>query len=312
MFRSLALVPVLSITAAANGATIFVDAANCPGPGDGSIGDPYCEIQTAIDNAVDTDEVVVAPGTYFETINFLDKAITLRSTDPNDAGVVLNTIINGGASGTVVICNSGEGANTVLSGFTITGGNASEGGGMLNDFSSPGVTNCTFIGNTATGNGGGMFNENSSATVTNCTFVANAANFGGGMYSINGSPTVTNCTFVANAANFGGGMFNVSSNPTVTNCTFCGNDPDDISGGFVDGGGNIFNRVCPDGACCLNDSCIVAAEANCIAARGTYQGDNTLCEALTCPTPCPADVTGDGDVGINDFLDLLAAWGPCK
>ena len=34
MFRSLALVPVLSITAAVNGATIYVSATNCPGPGD--------------------------------------------------------------------------------------------------------------------------------------------------------------------------------------------------------------------------------------------------------------------------------------
>ena len=26
---------------------------------------------------------------------------------------------------------------------------------------------------------------------------------------------------------------------------------------------------------------------------------------------CPADVDGDGVVGINDFLQVLAAWGPC-
>ena len=25
---------------------------------------------------------------------------------------------------------------------------------------------------------------------------------------------------------------------------------------------------------------------------------------------CPADLDGSGDVGINDLLDLLAAWGP--
>ncbi len=28
-------------------------------------------------------------------------------------------------------------------------------------------------------------------------------------------------------------------------------------------------------------------------------------------TPCPADLDGDGSVGIVDFLALLAAWGPC-
>jgi hypothetical protein len=26
---------------------------------------------------------------------------------------------------------------------------------------------------------------------------------------------------------------------------------------------------------------------------------------------CPADVNGDGEVGVNDFLALLSAWGPC-
>jgi len=26
---------------------------------------------------------------------------------------------------------------------------------------------------------------------------------------------------------------------------------------------------------------------------------------------CPSDVNNDGTVGINDFLGLLAAWGPC-
>ncbi len=64
-------VTVLAVSTA-QADTIFVDAANCPGPGSGSERDPYCSLQTAIDNAVDTDEIVVAPGTYFETTNFLD------------------------------------------------------------------------------------------------------------------------------------------------------------------------------------------------------------------------------------------------
>ncbi len=118
--------PLMGSTAS-RPAVIFVDDDNCPGPGSGTEGDPYCSIQVAIDNAVDTDEIVVAPGTYFETINFLGKAITLKSS----AGAAVTTI-DAQAAGSVVTCNSGEGLDTVLDGFTITGGLAGSGGGMFN------------------------------------------------------------------------------------------------------------------------------------------------------------------------------------
>ena len=48
-------------------------------------------IQAGIDAAMDGDEIVVAPGTYFETIDLLAKAITLRSL----AGPDITTINSG-------------------------------------------------------------------------------------------------------------------------------------------------------------------------------------------------------------------------
>ncbi len=223
MKNLLAAVTVLAVSTA-QAATIHVDIANCPGPGNGSEADPYCSIQTAIDTAVDTDEIVVAPGTYFEAINFLGKAVTLRSSDGVDV-----TTIDGNGAPHVVQCVSGEGPDTVLDGFTITGGNAdggypdNAGGGMFTFGSSPTVTNCIFTGNAADF-GGGMYMDLGSPMVSHCTFSGNEALSGGGMeHSSFASSTVTNCTFSENSAGFGGGIRNSGSGLTLTNCTFSGN-----------------------------------------------------------------------------------------
>ncbi|MCH8006889.1 MAG: hypothetical protein IH888_11770 [Planctomycetes bacterium] len=216
---------------------IFVDDDNCPGPGGGTKGDPFCSIQDAIDAAVDGDEVVVSAGTYFESIDVLGKAITVRSS----LGPGVTTIDGTGLNDSVVKCISGEGPGTVLEGFTVTGGTGTVfpfvgviGGGMFNHNSSPTIINIIFIGNTAQ-DGGGMANFNCSPTVTDCTFSGNTASSGGGMRdNNNSSPTVTNCTFSGNTAGFaGGGMYNTNSSPTVTHCTFRGN--------LAIGGGGMSN-----------------------------------------------------------------------
>jgi hypothetical protein len=156
-------------------------------------GTDFYGLQDAINASVNGDEVVADPQIYFETIDFIDKAITLRSVSGDPA----DTIIDGGAAGSVVTCASGETPATVLDGFTITNGLATYGGGMYNQDSSPTVTNGIFSGNTAT-YGGGMYNENSVQTATNCRFLGNTAtNSGGGMYNKNSINTVANCVFMA-------------------------------------------------------------------------------------------------------------------
>ena len=129
--------------------TIWYVDDDCVAPGSGTEADPFCLIQDCIDAATDGDECVVAPGTYFETINFLGKAITLSSTDPSDPAVVAATVIDATGLGqvSVVSCNTNEGSNTILDGFTITGGTGTEDdfgnrfcGGMYNSSSSPTVS----------------------------------------------------------------------------------------------------------------------------------------------------------------------------
>ncbi len=204
-----------------------------PTGGQGTELDPYCSIQTAIDNAVDTDEIVVAPGTYFETIDFLGKAIWLHSSDGPEVTIIDANVL-AWQYASVVTCVSNEGPETVLEGFTITGGNANGafpdnvGGGMINQSSSPTVTNCTFNGNSAR-IGGGMYNDSSNPTVTGCMFSGNHAAHGGGMVNGNSNPDITDCNFVNNVAgamfttSSGGGMVNGNSNPDITDCVFTGN-----------------------------------------------------------------------------------------
>ncbi|MCI0676095.1 MAG: dockerin type I domain-containing protein [Phycisphaerales bacterium] len=65
------------------------------------------------------------------------------------------------------------------------------------------------------------------------------------------------------------------------------------------------------GACCLDDgTCVELDSANCICSGGTFQGVLQPCGAVACPQPCPADLTGDGQVNVADLLAMIAAWGP--
>ncbi|MCH8165171.1 MAG: right-handed parallel beta-helix repeat-containing protein [Planctomycetes bacterium] len=237
----------------------------------------FATIDAAINVAACGDEIVVAPGTYNEPINFMGKAITLRSSDGPDVTTIDGTALNV----PVVRCVNGEGPSTVLRGFSITGADIKNGGaprGMLNLNSSPTISHCIFHHNLG-GDGAGMLNDNSNPWIENCTFSDNSvtvgiARHGAGMENGNNSnPTVISCTFSGNivsggGSNIGGGMTNLGgSNPLVTNCTFrdniadegaamwnsptslptvaassfCQNLPDDdIFGRWTDGGGNVF------------------------------------------------------------------------
>ena len=72
-------------------------------------------IQAAIHAATDGDTIVVAPGTYFENINFEGKAITVASS-----GGATQTTIDGGQKGTIVNFLGTETRTSVINGFTMT------------------------------------------------------------------------------------------------------------------------------------------------------------------------------------------------
>lgn len=207
-----AVVSVLSVNGF--GATYYVN------PGE--------SIQTGINGASYGDTVEVAAGTYTQHITLKNGVVLIGAGESN-------TTIDGNYASTVVSSNGCD-ANTVLEGFTITHGNASNGGGMHNTNSEPTIVNCAFTGNTAENGGGGMYNDNSSPALSDCTFSQNATeDDGGGMYNNDSSnPVLTDCTFSQNTAvGHGGGVHNYSSSsPALTDCTFNGNTADSGGGGM--------------------------------------------------------------------------------
>jgi predicted outer membrane repeat protein len=291
------IVVALGTTGAAHAQmTWYVDDGNCPGPGSGTEEDPFCSIQAGIVAASDADEVVVAEGEYFENIDFIGKAITVRSTDPTVPGTILATVINGGGSGSVVTCNSREGAETVLSGFLVINGSATDGGGMFNVSSNPTVSYCSFSGNTASNRGGGMYNAGSIPTVSHCSFSENTAgNRGGGMFNAGSLSTVRECAFSRNTADVGGGMLNEGSLPTVSHCSFNGNTASTRGGGVYSEGGSPT----------LTQSAICRNTPDQILGGFGDGGGNAISDDHCVPVPpvasAPGDFDGDGDVDLIDF-----------
>jgi Periplasmic copper-binding protein (NosD) len=132
-------------------------------------------IQAAINVATDGDRVLVAPGTYFEHIDFRGKAITVTS----ESGPQV-TIIDAGNTDPVVSFTSGEGRDSVLNGFTLQNGRTN------------------FSGEGAPPNGGGIVIQRASPTITNNVITNNHASRGSGIGIVFGSPLIQLNTITAN------------------------------------------------------------------------------------------------------------------
>ncbi|MBN2592255.1 MAG: hypothetical protein JXA81_02020 [Sedimentisphaerales bacterium] len=184
------------------------NALNDPGPGnmaisdpdeDGSLIHPFDSIQKAIDVAVNGWKVVVMPGVYTENIDFKAKSIEVSSSEPNGLGIISQTIIDGCSTGPTVSFLNGEDPNSILTGFTITGGLDDLGGGIRCDKSAPTIRRCLIVGNQAMQNGGGIYCNQSQAYFENCTISENyARNNGGGLYCNGSQITLVNSIVWAN------------------------------------------------------------------------------------------------------------------
>jgi hypothetical protein len=139
-------------------------------------------VTAGIAAAANGDTVLVCPGTYVENLNFAGKSIAVRSK----SGPAV-TILDGGQSESVVSFTTGEGAASVLEGFTVTHGRSG--------FDTAGF-----------GNGGGVRIENSSPTIRANIIVNNRGCAGIGIFVRFGSPMIDSNVISNNVqAGCGGG-----------------------------------------------------------------------------------------------------------
>jgi parallel beta-helix repeat protein len=331
MNRIAAVIAGLSLafvgTSASISATINV-------PGD------YTLIQDAINASSDGDTIAIAAGTYDEhSINTNNKAITIGSASGN-----LDVTIDAQQGGSVFVINSGEGSGTEIKDLVITGGNATQGGGIYCRISDPIISGCTISDNTANEGGGIYCNSNSSPTISNCTITGNTAAARGGGISclINSSPAISDCTISDNTANEGGGISFISSNPTISNCTISGNTAY-VGGGiyslnsnFTIGGGsvcdnsadqtfadsysNIESSLCWIAASCDgNPYDIINNQQEQInqlltmhdQQQSAIEDLQQVVEACCAEKSCASDENQDGKVDIFDLLLVIENWGSC-
>ncbi len=220
---------------------------------------------------------------------------------------------------------------------TITGNDASgNGGGIFLSEGNPQLTSCIFEQNTAV-RGGGIYTSASTPSITTCVFSQNTTEKGAGAYNRNGSPSFTSCDFLGNtASDAAGAVFNDTCNASFTDCYFEGNganrngamrnwlsDPRIVSCTFMGDSSNsqvdsiggiewtldVPNPPPAMGACCLGSRCVVTTEGECLAAGGTYQGNDTACADITCPEECLGDLNGDGVINQADLGILLSVYG---
>jgi hypothetical protein len=128
----------------------------------------YYNIQDAIDEANSGDEIVAYPGRYYENVDFDGKAITVRSTDPEDPCVVTATIINANGVGKVVSFDVDNGPDATFKGFTITRGG---GHGIYCYESDPLISKCIIEDNGSYG----VYCKNSRLDIKQCAITDNGS-----------------------------------------------------------------------------------------------------------------------------------------
>lgn len=165
--------------------------------------------------------------------------------DPNNHAAVLGLLSAPSRADNSyhVVTLSNTSPDTLLDGFTITGGNANgqddawrQGGGIVARLASATIRDCTIMACSALNAGGGMYTHMGDPNVLGCAFVANYAEYSGsGMFNWGADPNISACVFEYNVGNWqcdGAGVYNYQSNAAMVDCIFRHNDSGKNGGGI--------------------------------------------------------------------------------
>jgi hypothetical protein len=231
----------------------------------------FDNIQAAINNSQDGDTIIVEPGTYPGNINFYNMAITLTSTNPNDLNIVDTTKIESNSHFTVIF-ESGEGNDSILTGFTITGqgiycygssptiskniirdclergvlGDNDNGaapvisGNTITSNGLQGIYQChgPITNNTISRNAGGI--ADCDGSIKNNVITENVNNYGAGIYLCDGQ--IIGNTIAHNYSSNQGGACN-DCDGIISNNIIIGNASDISGGGLYYCQGTIRNNI---------------------------------------------------------------------
>lgn len=194
------------------------------------IPDDYSTIQQGIDNSLRNDTVLVAPGTYYEHINFNGKAVLVLSAQ-GPYETVISKINN---NQPIVRFESGEDTSSILDGFTIRDAQGASGIEMSAGVG-PLIRNNIICFNT-TETGGGLRCGDNAHVVANVISDNTANDKGGGIFSldVSGLVIVDNIIY-NNIAYDGGGALSIihGTGHIITNNLIYGNEVNDDLGGVV-------------------------------------------------------------------------------
>jgi hypothetical protein len=244
-----------TLTHAAPG-ILYVDGATGADSGNCQTAITPCKtIGYAISQAVATDMIYVAQGTYTENL-VVSSQISLmggyEATSWTRDFTMNVTTIDGNLVGTVVDFQAGS-DSAVLDGFTITNGSVMAGGmggGITMNDVSPTITNTKVLSNQTTNDGGGIYVSGGAPTFEDLLVDSNTSSgcCGGVHIGNNATVNISGSTISNNTAVVGGGVGVFSgSTATITNSAINGNDAGVTNGQgggmMVSDSGTVVNLV---------------------------------------------------------------------